>query len=320
MTSVQQLYQQFHYQPVRDLGWTYLSPPLLHNLPGSDARIWSYGKSHRDPAWLAALDQNPEPLLRELAKSKSTRLGIYYENLLRFIWQQDPRIHLLAHNMQVQMPDIGTIKGSTQGAFDFLLRNGDEFWHIESAVKFYLGVPDGSAGPSRWQQWIGPDCNDRLDIKLNHLREHQLALSTDQHAQKKLTELAGGAKTWHRGLCMQGYFFYPARQVMAAPVASNPEHLRGDWWHLQGFLEHCTSGYWLVLPRDRWLSPAQTSDIHQLYSGDNLREILQHWIAGRQKPQLLAVMQKEGEIWVESARSFVVPDHWPWTDLPSRKT
>lgn len=313
-------YQRFQHQQVRDLAWASLSPPLLQHLPASDTHICTAGDSQRDFTWLTALDQNPSLLLAELAKNKSTRLGIYFESLLRFYWQHDQQTQLLAHNLQVQSPDHGKTKGSTQGAFDFLLRTQDQLWHIESAVKFYLGVPDDSAGPSQWQQWIGPNCSDRLDIKLDHLRQHQLALSAHIDAHKMLTKLAGAAQNWRKGLCLQGYLFYPAQQFMAAPIATNPQHLRGDWWYLRSFLLHNPSRYWLILPRARWLSAAQTKDIHELRSGDNLREILHHWITERQKPQLLAAMQKKGELWVETGRSFIVPDHWPWKDLPSRNT
>lgn len=292
----------------------------MQTLPDSNAHICTADDHKVDLSWLAALDRDPSLLLAELAKNKSTRLGIYFENLLRFYWQHDHHTHLLAHNLQVQSPDVGAIKGNTQGAFDFLLRSQDQFWHVESAVKFYLGVSDGSASSSQWQQWIGPKCNDRLDIKLNRLRQHQLALGSNIHAQERLAEIAGSAQNWHKGLRLHGYFFYPALQYMSAPIASNPQHLRGDWWYLQDFLQHRPGRYWLVLPRERWLSPAQTNDIHELYCGDNLREALQHWVTERQKPQLLAAMQKKGELWVETGRSFIVPDHWPWKDFPSRNT
>lgn len=320
MSNIASTTQRFQHQQVRDLAWACLSPPLLQNLPASDVHICTTGDHRRDESWLAALDQDPSFLLAELTKYKSTRLGIYFENLLRFYWQQDQHTELLAHNLQVQAPDVGELKGSTQGAFDFLLRTQDQFWHIESAVKFYLGVPDGSTGPSQWSRWIGPNCNDRLDIKLNHLRDHQLALCANVHAQKRLAEIAGSAQNWHKGLRFQGYLFYPALQSMSAPIASNPQHLRGSWWYLQDFLQLDPKGYWLVLPRERWLSPAQTSDIHELYCGDNLREVLHYWLAERQKPQLLAAMQKKGGIWIETGRSFIVPDHWPWNDFPSRNT
>jgi hypothetical protein len=300
-----------------------MSPPLLQNLPDSDAQIWvntNYRECHH---WLTQVDRDPNKLYRQLAQAKSTRLGIYFENLWDFYWQHQPHTKLLARNVQLRTKAANE-NDITRGAFDFLIRIADEFYHIETAVKFYLGVPDGADGPSKWHQWLGPNCNDRLDLKLTRLIQHQLPLSQQPFAQPMLNRLSDGEHKWQRALGLHGYFFYPAKQIMAAPVASNPHHLRGEWWHLQDFIAEgiasSNAGYWLLLPRDRWLSPAQTVDIHELYSGKNFLELVQHWVGAHERPILLAAMQKEDGLWLEQKRCFVVPNHWPWIERPSRNT
>jgi hypothetical protein len=313
----------FTHQVVRDLAWCCLSPPLLDHLPASDAQVWNNNDRTRDLNWLTTLDQHPRALIAHLTSVKSTRLGIYYENLWRFYWQEHPQARLLAHNLQIHEQGKGKNKGGTLGAFDFLVQVHNTFWHMESAVKFYLGVPNGdhkdngdhsNNDASQWQQWIGPNCNDRLDIKLEHMRQHQLPLSQQLAAQPTLSKLANGLQHWQRALCLQGYFFYPALQKMNAPVASCAQHARGDWWHLRDFLQHDSGRYWLPLAREQWLSPAQTQDMHALYAGKNLAELVQDWAGERARPLMLAAMQKDGGKWRETARSFIVPNHWPWTD------
>lgn len=323
-TSVNAAYDthqyNFGHQEVRDLAWCCLSQPLLAGLPGSDAQIWRNSDPERDLAWLKQLDQNPQPLIEHLAKVKSTRLGIYYENLWHFYWQEHPQIELLAHNLQLHGYDNNN-RGATLGAFDFLLRHGGQLWHIESAVKFYLGVPDDdNDNASEWRQWIGPNCNDRLDIKLQHLLDHQLPLSLQPGAQSTLAAMAADTKTWQRALCLQGYLFYPAGKKINAPIASHAQHARGEWWYGDDFLQHDNAGYWLPLAREHWFSPAQTRDLHALYSGHNLRDLVQHWTAESARPLMLAAMQKQGREWYETARCFVVPNHWPRTESPSRNT
>lgn len=305
---------QFQHQVIRDLAWCCSSAPLLADLPDPHIAIWPTD-AMLDMAWLVDLDQNPQALLTELAQLKSTRLGIYYETLWRFYWQQHPHYRLLAHNLQI------TDQGQTLGAFDFIVQADDAVWHIETAVKFYLGMPTNVHSTSEWAQWIGPNCNDRLDIKLARLLNHQLPLRFNTASQNTLTTLAPPGSNWRSALCLQGYLFYPAHEAMPKPHNAHMHHQRGLWWYLRYFLDEVKAlDYWMVLPRHQWLSAAQTDDIHALLSRDNLRDYLRHWVGDLHRPQLIAAMEKNDGIWQEKSRGFVVPDHWPWTETPSRNT
>lgn len=307
----------FQHQVVRDLAWCCSSAPLLADLPslvntpGQQISLWPT-EAMLDTGWLAELDRNPHALLTELAQLKSTRLGIYYETLWRFYWQHHPRYRLLAHNLQV------TEQGQTLGAFDFIVQEDDTLWHIETAVKFYLGVPVHPAG--EWAHWIGPNCNDRLDIKMARLLDHQLPLRFSDASQAVLRALTPHDPHWRSALCLQGYFFYPAHHTLSAPHNAHPHHQRGRWWYLKDFLREEATHYWMILPRHLWLSAAQTDDIHALIARDSLRAYLSHWVGDKHRPQLIAAMTKDNGIWKETLRGFVVPDHWPWTDTPSRNT
>lgn len=301
----------FNHQVVRDLAWCCSSTPLLVDVPDQHISIWPTDAMY-DERWLADLDQAPQVLIDELSQLKSTRLGIYYEGLWRFYWQHHPRYRLLAHNLQI------VEQGQTLGAFDFIVQDGETIWHSEAAVKFYLGLPGQTQPFSEWSHWIGPNCNDRLDIKVERMLEHQLPLRFHPASQSALAALVTG-ENWHSALCLQGYLFYPTHQAMPAPRHAHPHHLRGYWWYLSQF-DAAATYYWLVLPRHQWLSPARTADIHALLSRDQLRDYLQHWVGDRDRPQLIAAVSKQDDAWEEKLRGFVVPDHWPWTDTPSRNT
>lgn len=307
----------FRHQAVRDLAWCCFSSPLLRVLPDSDAEIWPRQSHSADLTWLTRLDNDPTPLLAELAQLKSSRLGLYYEALWRFYWQQHADWELLAHNMQVNLA------GKTLGAFDFIAKNKNDYWHIETAVKLYLGFPANQQTPEAWDQWLGPNCNDRLDLKLQRLQHHQLPLSEQGPGRAQLATLVGGQPHWRRAVCLQGYLFYPAQAVMAAPMACDPGHGRGYWWYLRDFARalHAASvhdGYWMILPRHRWLSAGHTEDINELLHGKHFINALQHWVEVNGRPQLITAMVNTDGAWREIMRGFIVPDHWPGTERPSR--
>lgn len=309
---------QLRHQAVRDLAWCCFSAPLMNELPGSTADILPFDNRALWP-WLNALDQQPQPLLDHLAQRKSTRLGIYYEALWHFYFANHPEWELLQHNLQIER------NGITLGAFDFLCRRGREYWHIETAVKFYLCNAANPLQAHDWQYWIGPEGKDRLDLKLNHLRQHQLPLHLSPEAESQLAALYPEAKEWNTGLCIQGYLFSPV-QYRSRPAFSQPYHGHGTWWFISEFLQEYANQpeqRWLILERQQWLSPAQHFDTNKLLTTGQLAEQLLSGVAGTQKPQLVAAMEVEEHAsgdkyltekitrWIESARAFVMPDQWP---------
>ena len=270
-------------------------------LPQIDDYLWP---------WLITLDKQPDALIDQIAKVKSTRLGIYYETLWRFYFSQQPEWELLHHNLQVER------QGITLGAFDFLCRHGSEYWHIETAVKFYLCKSDNPADAAHWQHWIGPNSNDRLDLKLDHLRQHQLPLHHTAEARTQLQTLYPEAGVWKTGLCLQGYLFSPA-PANYHPALSHENHGSGYWWYLQDFFRFLLNNsdiQWIILERQRWLSPVHCNNDNELVHGTDLTQQLHAQIGEMKRPLLLAALKKADSIdncWYEEWRGFVVPDNWP---------
>lgn len=300
---------KLQHQAVRDLAWCCFSAPMMQELPGSDAVILPLNDEQLWP-WLTALDHEPDPLIAQIANVKSTRLGVYYETLWRFYFSQQTEWELLHHNLQVER------KGITLGAFDFLCRRGSEYWHIETAVKFYLCHATSPDDARDWHHWIGPASHDRLDLKLAHLRQHQLPLHQTTEAITQLQALYPKVIEWKTGLCLQGYLFSPTPTTYS-PAFSSENHGNGHWWHLQDFLQHLGEHIdteWIILERQRWLSPAHTNDSDKLVHGVDLAQQLQLQIGEMRRPLLLAALKKANSMdnyWQEDWRGFVVPDNWP---------
>jgi uncharacterized protein len=305
-------FQAFRHPAVRDLVWAVFSAPLLARLPDFDGELVAPRLESRDWQWLEALDKNPAPLIAALAASPSNRLGLYFESLWRFYLEQHPDWTVLAHNLQVQNLEE---EGRTLGAFDFLCARGDEFWHLELAVKFYLGLP-GTGEMSQWNQWLGPNANDRLDIKLGRLTSHQLPLSQSPRGRSMLSQLVGREAPWRRSLILKGYFFYPGGSLLSAPNHASVHHLRGSWWHLERFLPQLDSGHWISLRRKEWLSFAQLGACDEPMTGQVMGKLLNKAVGEAGRPVLLAKMQQRGQGWHEQERIFVVPDYWPRTAKP----
>jgi len=314
--SIYQLFKarvhELKHQAVRDLAWCCFSSPIMDELPGIEATILPFANVSLWE-WIEKVDQQPDALLTEIAQTKSTRLGIYYETLWRFFFSHQPDWTLLHHNLQVER------NGITLGAFDFLCRHNDEFWHIETAVKFYLCTSNNSHDALAWDNWVGPASHDRLDLKLSHLRQHQLPLHQTSEAKTQLQIFHSNQSDWKTGLCMQGYLFSPKRESYS-PEYSCENHGTGYWWYLRDFLRYLddnTEIEWLILERQRWLSPAHSSDSNELMRAEKLVEQLQIQIGEMKRPLLLAAMTTKdligGDeiIWQETLRGFVVPDSWP---------
>jgi uncharacterized protein len=301
-------------QAVRDLAWCCFSPPLMEKLPELEAHILPFCED-KLWNWLAFLDHTPGTLIEHLAQLKSTRLGIYYEALWRFYFTHHPDWELLQYNLQIDH------QGITLGAFDFLCRYKNDYFHIETAVKFYLCCATTNTEALAWNTWLGPNSSDRLDIKLTHLSQHQLPLHQLPEATSQLQPLHPNIKDWKTGLCMQGYLFSHVH-TQYQPAFSHKNHSHGLWWHLEECIEYLQKQpgtNWLILERHHWLSPAHTTDINKLFNATELTAQLVKLISAKKRPLLIAtvihtdIIQNNKNVWRESLRGFVVPNDWPTT-------
>ncbi|MCD8530091.1 MAG: DUF1853 family protein, partial [Saccharospirillaceae bacterium] len=172
-------------QHQRDLIWSLFGPPLLDC-------DWS-------PAQQPWLPHDWQRLATEVSRHapafSSPRLGLIFEQL----WQEYLQLSDIRFQANVQIID----QGKTLGELDLLLDKGGQQWHLELALKFYLGY-----GNEQGQHWIGPNRADLLVHKIRHTRDHQLLLRRHPYTQQQLSAL-----DWQPQASlsvMRGCLFYPA--------------------------------------------------------------------------------------------------------------
>lgn len=292
---------------VRDLAWTLLSPPLLDTLDGLRPRhplaasAWA-SQPARLEHWLRRLDRQPQALLEQIPAAHGNRLGRYYEQLWQFALGQAPDIRLLAANLVIRE------HGRTLGELDLLLEDDTGLQHIELAVKFYLGPAQADAADTA--HWLGPGRLDRLDLKLAHLREHQLRLSDLPAAQAQLQRLS--ARTVQASPWLGGYLFYPWRSPCSPPRGAGTSHLRGLWVRRGDWpaWQAAQPGCWQPLPRMAWLAPARCAST-ECWSSSSLGAWLSELPADAAPRILVQLRPGHGGDWQEHARIFLVDDRWP---------
>jgi hypothetical protein len=295
---------------VRDLAWALLSPPLL-TCPGAAQRHpLSASRWHTDSAllrdWLLEQERDSRRLAGWLEQQPQRRLGRYYEHLWQYALRAAPDVELLAANLPVRE------QGRTLGEIDLLLRDDEGVHHLELAIKLYLGQPTTSRSHTNW---LGPGSQDRLDLKLAHLSQRQMPLSSLPQARTLLDGLGIGESAAH--LWLGGYLFYPWPRPCPAPEGAAPTHLHGHWLRhaqLRAFLDSRQGQCWQVLPRQAWLAP-----FRQAQPGWNEGQ-LANWFAqtapDAQAQLLVRLVQDRSGDWQEAERLFLVGDHWPGDSRP----
>lgn len=234
---------QFKNPIVRHLAFCIASPNILTQCP-NELKINHHFEFHNDQTWqsfyqnyqtrLQQLDQQPQPLIDFLARLKSTRLGLRFENLLWF-WLHDGDYHpyqLLGHSIQK------TAGAITLGELDFVLLNQEtqEIEHWEVALKYYLGE-----GKLDLAQWFGLNRQDTLHRKLKHFTERQFQFSeaNQHHIQRKFA-------------VMKGQLYLPNDlSEFVLPNWVNPSRRLGQWG------THIPTTPYYRLQRHEWLCPDQ---------------------------------------------------------------
>ncbi|MCV6614988.1 MAG: DUF1853 family protein [Cellvibrionaceae bacterium] len=251
----------------------------------------------------------PEP---QANSSGQRRLGLYAEDLLAgALTAPNSPYQMLARNLQVA---VGPAR-RTLGEFDFIVRERASGLtaQLELACKYYLGLPAADC-PSQRSQWLGPNCNDRLDKKIDRLLSHQLTLGQRPEARALLQQQLGLAPEQPLAsyYLLRGRLYYPAFDTMAAPAQAAPGHLRGLWCsqaELPQFvqaLSRCWSSWGFQA-----LSPLQLLAPQPALQTDN-REHLIEFVAQRfktqqQRPIALALHNSQAlELGL-----YVVDDDWP---------
>ena len=297
---------------VRDLAWLLFSADLLRAQPpvGIVARAFETpDELAATIAWLHALDADAAALQRDIAAARVTRLGHYAECLLAWFLQHGPAARLIAANLPLRRA------GLTLGECDFLVQTqAGRRLHWELAVKCYLHAGDGRA---QLADYVGPNLQDRFDLKLSHLLDHQLPLS----ARAEFATL-GHVGPWEPQMFIKGWLFYPQGpdqeqgETSNDPAEIDPAHARG-WWTTRTDWPAFAAGHaqaWRVLPRLEWLAPrrheAGAAQAEGIAFVDALA--LSERVAHQNGPTMVAAFGIDGDgRWVERSRGFIVPDEWP---------
>lgn len=310
---------------LRDMAWLLSSPDLvtLTDIPGRP-NLATLGFEQPDDAhaWLCRQQDTLSHLpLREL---RHARMGHYHERLWHYLLDHAPKTRLLARNVRI------VTRRNTLGELDMLYRTRQDptAIHLEVAIKFYLGLPDGPGAADSQSRWIGPGRFDSLAIKRHHMQHRQLPLSTTADAQRTLhhwltprDSLANSEPETRRlqhQVAMPGILYYPWQRYLPPPQGATPDHRRGlwcpacDWPALAASLAPETLATWLTKPHwlappplDQWQPLADMTEQARRHADQAQRE-RQRW-----PQQLICFTPKDGQ----TTRIFIVPDHWP-THVP----
>lgn len=289
---------------VRDLAWALLSPALLANTTPAQrhplqASCWMQ-QPQQLADWLAQQDQDAGPLHAWLTAKPLRRLGLYYERLWQYALHAAPDIDVVAANLPIRQ------NGQTLGELDLLLRDDEGEHHLELAVKFYLGTGSGDAA-----DWLGPGSHDRLDLKLSHLAQHQLPLSSRSEARGALNDLQLGET--RSAFWLGGYLFYPWPYGCPSPRGAGTEHCRGNWLHQcdwDAFAATKPDARWQPLPRLAWLAPALIKT-GEAWPADTFQQWLKLLRPDAQAQLLVRLEEDHAGDWQEVERIFLVNDQWP---------
>jgi hypothetical protein len=224
-----------------DLNWLLESQPLM--LSTSEVSIFKPQDATPGTAPLVAQ-------LSTYPAQPAYRLGKHFEDCVDRLFESSSTHHIIARNIVIQTP------ARTLGELDLIYQNSNaEVVHLELAIKFYLL----NKGGTQLTDFIGPAGHDRLDLKWDRLRQHQLPLSDTASVLDVLQHQSIPLPT-RQQLLLTGMLFYAYenwRSTIVENIGLNPQHQRG-WW-----LEHhelcqlkTTAGPergFVILPKWHWI-------------------------------------------------------------------
>ena len=286
-------------QVVRDLIWAIESSPVMASSKAMPLWLdgnWFLHQSNESAKLFSSLHDDPDPLLSFLNSRPTHRLGVYFESLWHFWLTRQSRYELVESNLVVRD------EKRTLGEFDLIVRDVErgKTLHWELAVKFYLGVGE----TNNLSNWWGPRQRDRLDIKVNHLVNHQTQLSNQQAARQQLASRGIHIdETW---VILKGRLFYPYAQKMIAPDGSAENHGRGRWLSDSEFSnnDELLDLDWLPLSRAQWFAPIINVAATEVVNG---RSLVKQWDATPiERPCCFACVDSGSEKY----RIFVTQSDW----------
>ena len=276
------------------LRWVMTQPGLLTGLAGGTAPLLE----EDDPRLGQMLDRtgrDPSGLLELLAAPRSHKVGIAFEALVHWGIECGLGHTVLGRDVQIQS------ERRTVGALDVVLRRDDGIVeHWELAYKLFLQ----SRPAVEWSSWLGPGERDRLDTKVNRMRNHQSPLSGRAVAKPAL-EALGVINEPVRRVVLQGVLFTP----WTAPVARAQDarcDAAGRWVRegdLSRVMKQWPESRWVRRLKPLWFGP-WVGPPHDICSAS---ERLKHLDEPVRRAQLWSVWgagQDTEQLW------FVVPQQW----------
>lgn len=298
---------------VRDIAWLLHAPDMATlDCPGRPTLAeLGLDRHDRRRAWLAQQETLDADFQRQRLKRRSQRLGIYHETLWQWILERAPRTRLLAHNIALRED------GQTLGELDLLYastptidspcddRETDVF-HVELAIKFFLGLPEGPGDRYDAARWIGVGSFDSLAIKCHRLQSRQLPRGRSPAARRQ-REALGAAGPLRQRIIMPGCLYHPWHRRLPLPRLANGSTAQGLWCHRSAWpalarqLPEGTGGHLLIKPQ--WLAPP-TTEPSPLAA---LEDALARHFRDLGKSAHLLLILPDGR----QCRIFVVRSEWP---------
>ena len=269
---------------VNDLLWAINSPSLLNNI----AEIPSLDQS----------DIHRKNLAQTIGANPNRRVGKYFEQLIGFWLSSNRGVSDLEHSRQIRDGK------QTIGELDFLFTDQQgRRTHLETAVKFYLYVPDIVVQGSHF---IGPNAGDTFERKTNRLFDHQLPLGR-QHIGDIDQTIA---------LVKGRIFYHPDREApQRLPARLAPNHLRGSWirqCETQYFDDQDPRSRFCVMRKPHWLADeSATINDAALLNSAEMTISLNHHFRQSNHPVLVSQFSEIENGYQESNRIFVVETSWP---------
>lgn len=267
--------------------------------------------------WLEQLDHNPQALIDALSTLKSQRLGLYHEALWCFFIQQDPELELIANNLAIHH------NGRTIGEFDLLYycHNTQRHYHLELAIKFYLDTEKSlntqpvNKNLQQINRYIGPNCNDRLDLKLSHLINHQALLSQQPCAKQHLEAL--NINNIVKEVSVKGFIFYRHQSNTTDSGLLSSSHAKGQWQSIEEFINHSSAtDLFCYINKPDWLGRIhiKKNKVSQLVKKETLIQKIHLFFSDKKSKSpimICSVTAINENSYVERERYFITPNGWP---------
>lgn len=308
----QQMTTDYQTDHVAHLAWSLTSPSLTALTPNEHFHALLKQSQQANLEWLNTLDLQPSPLFDYLNTHNHRLLGSYFECLWQFYFSHHPDWQLLEHHVQI----FDASKKQTLGELDLLVQHipSGRYFHLELAAKFYLRHPEHTG--LNEEHWLGPQSNDRLDLKLNKLHQKQLPFLFHDATKTSLIERQLNHE-YEQAMIMKGYLFHPWQKRKSLPKCAHHQTLTGYWLHSKDankLLTETENIQWAILPKHNWLGLFSDQHNQQLINPTNiiLANIDTHFKTSPYKHALMLIMLKDTEKGLTEAQRFMlVHDDWP---------